>query len=615
MFGITITYPNDPTVTRFNSDPTFTLLTLFLLVCTYLILKDPNNRHLLVYDYAVGAFFSLLINVTEIVSAAFHSNGVSNTSGVYNVSLDTIAFTGWTILIAVLFSFLKKYFGTTIVVNYIMPFWKIWIIIAISWLITSLGFLPGQISWDGLKQLCEFEHRSISALHFTYSPTNHHPWLVTLIFGHLFNLGSKFGGINAGVLAIIIIQFIIASLIYTKVVSFVWNRTGIYGGIPSLLLFASPIFSSYTVTVDKSTLYYCFASLFYMEFLTFINFELKGKQTTIFHTLIYLLSCILFSAFRNDAFVVALISIIICTVLAFLKHNNKKNILIVLTTLLLFNTGWNSYLTYKQIPKSAPSEALTLPTRQLSYVVINDKRSLNKKQLSDINKVTPIKNIKKNFDISNGDNLKNLYPSNTFLNNPTIIKDVINNRKTINTTSKEKKEITTYLKIWAAVGVTHFSSYVKVYLGANTMYLNPFINFGDGLFLNYFYETPYYMNPSWYKNYHPWFTGKIREKYKQLSLFIVSLPPFALLLNAGTSIWLSLLLLFLTIRKKNILWISLIPQLIMCALVTIVSINGYTRYTIGILATLPITISYIWYNFKTDKNDIKSNSLSVDTNS
>lgn len=591
--GINITYPSTD-IPRINIDPIFNLLALGLIICFCLILKNKIYRYPNLFDWVVGALFALTLTVTKIINVSEVPNGISYFHGAQNIILDIISIVGWTILFTFFFNYIQLNFGKQSSNSYQLSFKNIWLIIIICWLITTLGFLPGQISWDGLKQLCEFDHTSIARLHFTYSPTNHHPWFVTLIFGSLFSLGKIIGGANFGVFTIILFQVIVSSLIYTRAVEYVWNKIGTIGGVLTLILFASPIFSTYAVTVDKSTLYYAFAVFFYISFLEFIDTSLSINAIQANEILFYILSCVLFSAFRNDSFIIVVVSLVICFVVCLVNHKKLMAISVIFLTVLLTHIGWNAYLNQNNITKSALSEAITLPTRQLSYVAYNDPNDLTKKQLHVINKITPINKIKKNFNISNGDNLKNLYPANTFLDRPSIIKDVVNKRKSLKTTPLEKRETIDYLKVWAYVGLRHFGSYVKVYLGANTLYLNPFITYGNGLFLNYFDATPYFMHPSWYKQYHPLFPQQIRKLYRYANTIIVSLPPLALLLNAGTGIWISLLLLCITIRKRNHFWWILLPQLLMCALVTIVSVNGYTRYTIGLLATLPITISYIW---------------------
>ena len=604
LIGMTITYPNSSEVIRFNNNPMISLLSLILSILMALILRKKVYGMPTKYDIFVGFIFSFLFNITSLLNSQQHNN----IHGLKNICLDIFAIIGWTTLFSVIFLFIRCCFGNNIRKKYDISYKNIWIIISICWLIGIIGFLPGQISWDGLRQFCEFERTKYSALNFTYVPTNHHPWIVTQIFGLLYSIGNYCGGTNVGVFTVVCFQFLVSSYIYTDVVKYVWNKAGDIFGIVSLVLFASPIFSSYAVTIDKSTLYYAFAAEFYKCFLVLMDSILKEQNPIFKKYLLFVLSSIAFSIFRNDSIAIVIISLVIVVIASF--SNSRKRVLSILTVLLLLlvHIGCNIYLSTNGVIKSSPSEALTLPTRQLSYIVIHKKPSLNTSELNIINKITPIDQIHRNFSLSNGDNLKNLFPSNTFLNDENVIKSIQKHKKTLSTTKTEKKELLSYLKVWAKVGFANPVDYLAVYFGANSFYLNPFLSYGNGLFLNYFYATPALIHPTWYKQYHPLFSAKIREMWRSAVIGIVSIPPFAIILNAATGIWLSVLLFFINLKQnEEKKWLLLIPQVIMCALITIVSVNGYTRYTIGLLATLPITYSYVWHDVYMNHKGIKKN--------
>lgn len=182
----------------------------------------------------------------------------------------------------------------------------------------------------------------------------------------------------------------------------------------------------------------------------------------------------------------------------------------------------------------------------------------------------------------------------------------MNGKKTLNTTSKEKKATINYLKLWLITGLKHPCQYFRVYLEANSRYLNPFILYDAGLFLNYYPPMPDFLHPSWFKEYYPLFSNNVRDVSRQILMMIAMFPPLAIIVNPATLVWLALILLFMLIIWKD--WrgiMFLLPLIIMCMLFTVTSINGYTRYTIGALAALPIVITYLWqrrYNsFQTRK--------------
>lgn len=592
LLGTNIVYPTDINTSRFNSNIYNSIFLTLWVILLYIGIKRDKIQKVLNFDWVIGFIFSSLYCATLIVNYSISSDYFYN--GI-NAFFTLFSWISWAVIFSVTFTFIQTYFGKVMPkVETVPPKIYLWGLLTIIWIVSIVFLLPGQISWDGLKQLCEFEGTRISQLDFTYSPTNHHPWFTTIIFGSLFNIGRSILGVNFGIFTIIFVQFIVSSLIYTAVIRFVWEKVGKVGGIFTFLLFASPIFSSYIVTVDKSTFYYAFTAWFYLCFAKLFEY-LNNKEWSYKDVFFYVLSATLVGLFRNDAFLVIIVATAILIIFALKSKRKLILTLISLVIVLGIHMGWNAYLSRENVVKSSPAEALTLPIRQLSYVYINDPKSFSKSNLRIIDRITNLKEIKNKFDINNGDYLKSLYPSDTFLNTDKLIKDVVDGKKTLNTTKNEKKDTIRYLKLWLSVGLRHPGQYIKVYLAANSRYLNPFIMYDGALFINYYPEMPFFMQPSWYKEYYPLFNNNVRDISQQILMMITMFPPLAIVGNPAILVWATLFLLFVLIKFKDLKGIGfLMPLLVMCMLFTVTSINGYTRYTIGALAAFPVVITYLW---------------------
>lgn len=597
LIGTNITYSTDNGLFRVNNNVYVSILLLGWIVLLYFMVKkgitDISSR----YNWFVGVCFSLLYTATYVTNNApgnlFISNGM-------NIAFTVFSFLSWTVVFALSFGVIRNYFGYQISDNQNVPKTVyLWLIIIAIWAVSTFAFLPGQISWDGLRQFCEFEGTHISKLDFTYVPTNHHPWFTTLIFGHLFNFGRSLLGVNFGVFTVVAFQFIVTSVIYSFVVKYVWQKVGKVGGIIALVLFVSPFFSSYAVTVDKSTIYYGLAAWFYLIFAKIFE-KIRLQQSLGWSDIIlYCLSATFFGLFRNDAFLIVVIATLI---LLGLTLKNSRKLLLLLSAFVIIlgiHFGWNDYLNKKGVIKSSPSEALTIPIRQLSYVYLQDKGQLSSSDLATINKITPLSKIKGNFDVNSGDGLKTLFPSDTFLNLDYLFKDVKSHKITIKTTETQKQYLKEYLYTWLKVGMRNPIKYVYVYIAANSRYFNPFISYDNGLFgLNYFHNMPDFLHTSWYRSYHPMFSNNIREWCKNILLLLVMCPLLAILGNPAILMWTIFCLIFVILIKKdrkNILFV--LPIFIMILLCTVTSINGYTRYSFGVLAALPIVVSYIWRDY------------------
>ena len=601
VLGMGVIYPTPISNDRFGQPFLNVLINALLVLTLFYFIEVRHLVKIYFIDYFFGLIFSILYNFTSLFIAGEKPYTIMGTyylHGIGNILITILAILGWTITFAGALALCS--FGCQKYSNYsekaFFKFKSVFLVILISWSLVIVFFLPGQVSWDALKQFCEFEGKRVANLEFTYIPTNHNPWFVTLIIGNIFNVGNKLLNPNFGVFLVILFQTLISAFIYTKVVQFVGQKSGKIMGIISLVIFASPIFSSYAVTIDKSTLYYAFCAAFYLCYVKIIV-GVKNKHKAL-HTndyLLYLLTMLLFSQFRNDALYISIISTLILLVFLVYKHMNITRLLFVLLAFAAIICSWKAYMQKNNIISGASSEALTIPTRQISYVYLNSPSDLTKKDKQIINKITPLNEIKKNYDINSGDNLKNLFPVNTFLNNPSIIKDVVHGEKKIRSNLKIKNDLRNYLKVWLKVGIKHPFTYIKVYIAANSFYLNPFVcspNLYGSLFINFPTRVPYYVEPSWVDKYNYLFKDSVRLKAREFIGLILSFPLIAFFLNTATATWLLIYLLYRSIKIKSLdLFIILVPLIGLVALSTLVPINGYSRYVIGEIAIVLIAFA------------------------
>lgn len=612
--GMLIAYP-----TPLNSDNrllstnsyTVTMVALWIAVILYLAKKW--SIRITKADVIGGIILSFLYNFTFMFSAGLDdSNKGLTLVGTYylthsflDCAFSVFAMISWAVTLTYTISVIRIYCidRLQLAESYSSPqFFKIFGCLMLIWSLTIITYYPGQISWDALRQFCEFEGRHLSYLNFTYTPTNHQPWFVTLIFGSLFKVGQKLVNTNFGVFTVVLFQTLVTGIIYSIATSFVWKKVGKIGGILTFILFASPVFSTYAITIDKSTIYYALCVAYYLSFLKLLDNVKQGVNSS-YEYVLYLIISFFFSEFRNDSKYIVIITTTVLIGYALVQHQKVRYLIATTAALLVLLFGWNSYLNYKKVIPGAMSEPLTLPARQISYIYLNDKNSLSKKEIKTIDKVTPVKELRSNYDVSSGDNLKNLFPMNTFLNGETIINDVVNHKITLGTTQTQKKEVKNYLKLWIIQGLRHPIKYVEVYLAANSKYFNPFFGLpgkDNSLFLNYFPNYGDFISPTWYSKYHPIFSTKIRNHMQSLLDAFLAIPLISIVINVGFPFWLMLIFVILILsiksKKKPLLLISIIPLIFMILLYTVTPINGYSRYVIGTTAVLPVVTAYILKN-------------------
>lgn len=549
-------------------------------------------------EYVIGFIFSLLLNLTWGLSTGNTTRSIPGVVYFHGVNLFLSAFSilAWTILIAGLLEVTQIVISKIDFekVNKYCHFNKIQIavILMCSWLIELIIFLPGQISWDAAKQFCEFEAKYVSAASFTYFPTNHNPWFVTLFFGHVFNIGNKIVGPNLGVFLIIVVQLIISCLIYSSCINYLFKKNGSFFAISALMMIASPVIGTYISTVDKSTLYYAFCVWLFVEYLKL--FDNNGIHNNYKQVISYSVASILFSFFRNDSIYIVVLSTIIYILYAVIKrHNVLSPILSILIVIIVFG-GWHGYLSQKQVVPSAISEAITLPTRQISYVYLHNSKNLSRSDKEIINQITPLKMINKNMNINQGDDLKNLFPVNTFLNSTYLMKQVTEGHKTSKLTLKERKQVNEYIRLWIKLGISHPKDYINVFLVANKFWINPFLPQSVptyALFINYPDKLSNFVEPDWASGYHYLLPLTIRNQTISLIYLLLAFPPLAVLINVAMPFMMVLFSLYVIVRNKKVeLFIKMIPFYGLVALLFLVPAPGYSRYSIGVSLLIPFVL-------------------------
>lgn len=612
--GMLVSYPTPlSSDNRLLSTNSYTVIMVALWLAVIYYLSKEWIIKVTKLDVMGGVILSFLYNFTFMISAGLDdSNRGLTLVGTYYLNhsfLDCMfsifAMLSWAFVLTYTIAALRTYCISKLQLKetYSSPHpFKIFGCMMLIWSFTIITYYPGQISWDALRQFCEFEGRHLAYLNFTYTPTNHQPWFVTLIFGSLFKIGQKLVNTNFGVFTVVLFQTIITGIIYSIATSVVWKKVGKLGGILTFILFASPVFSTYAITIDKSTIYYALCVAYYLVFLKLLDSVKQGVNSS-YEYLLYLIISFFFSEFRNDSKYIVIITTTVLIGYALVQHQKVRYLIATTVILLILLFGWNSYLNYKKVIPSATSEALTLPARQISYIYLNDKGSLSKQEINTINRVTPVKELRANYDVNSGDNLKNLFPMNTFLNGETIINDVVNHKITLRTTQTQKKEVKNYLKVWIIQDLKHPVKYVEVYLAANSKYFNPFFGLpgkDNSLFLNYFPNYEDFLSPTWYSKYHPIFSTKIHNHMQSLLDAFLTIPLISIVINVGFPFWsmliLVIIILSITSKKKPLLLISIIPLILMILLYTVTPINGYSRYVIGTTAVLPVVTAYILKN-------------------
>ena len=598
-FALAIAYPatipeipENQLMTRFSNSPQNSLLSIFLIGVVFYI----SRRTVVFSAKRLGTWVaSFIVAVLYTLTFSLLYDNQINIEGTANILITVITIIGMMNLFAHLFASINDILVDKVHINeseheVITPFWMISILLLVIWVVQIWPLLPGMISWDGYRQFLEFERTKIDYLNFQYYPTNHHPWSATLILGELFSLGRKIAGVDFGVLLIVIVQMVAATLTYTSIIKYVQKRLGNKWALGVFVFYSLPIFAFWTVIVEKTGLFLIFGSLFVFMFVrAFFKLDFGWKQSVML-----VISSVMMSAFRNDAGNIVILSLIVLIVVKiFTDRRVLKMTLAVFAIFMAIYIGWNKIaLPQMGVVAGSTGEMLTIPMRQLTEVAIKHPKDFSGKDWQSLNKITPKKTLETYYNVEHADDLKSTFPVDTFLRNEQEIKDVQAGRLKEHATKRTASETAKYISLWVKMLVKHPKSYVLTFFDANKKFLNPMIDNGNDsrsiMFGNGYMNTNRFLQPTWYHEFHYWF--KTTNSTFNWVNILFSLPGLMFVTSSGFMIWFILWALGNLFDKSWWYIFSLTPIVLLAAVSLLSPVDGMFRYILGAYVTIPMLL-------------------------
>ncbi|MGO2544743.1 MAG: DUF6020 family protein, partial [Leuconostoc mesenteroides] len=311
-----------------------------------------------------------------------------------------------------------------------------------------------------------------------------------------------------------------------------------------------------------------------------------------------IVSGILMSLFRNDGSYVVILSLFVLLIVQIVRNKRMPRQLIIgLAVFLSVYVGWNKVaLPAMNVVSGSTAEVISLPMRQLSAVVINHPESLSKKDLATINKITPVKEIKNHFNVNNADNLKSLYPVDSFLRSSYEIKQLKLGHLKKEATPKIKKQTGQYLMVWFKQLLKHPKTYVVTFFAADSSFLNPVLDSNPDsrgiMYGNEYMKYNTFLQPSWYPEIHYWLSDATR-KYIKWPNTVFSLPIIRTILQPAFALWVVLFSFAYCLYKKSYSALIFIPIGLLAVVPLLSPVNGMERYMLPAIYTLPLLLAVI----------------------
>ncbi len=525
------------------------LVLLFILL--YLFYKRFNNNIVLEKWSKI-----LLIIMSFLITLGYSYEALDNAylffGTIPNIIISLIRLMGFYHLLKIALYYIIKFYKSefkykkiNIIEKFkLHPFLYSFIFLFIIYSVYLLFYYPGIINYDNANQIKEvlgFRTRYINSIIPVSSSstlTNFNPIVHTILLGNFCKIGILLGNFNIGLFMYTLFQMCIVISIYSYTISFSVNSklNPLYSFIVLLLLGFIPLFSFYSITAVKDTLYASFLLLFSLEV-----YYLDKKEIIVFRDyanlfLISMLVCL----FRNNGIVVVIITLL------FLFIKTKKYFITMLLILISFLSFNRVLLPTLNISGTSVREVLSIPFQQTARIVKLHPDNINLKDKRVISKILDYDNLSRNYNKEIADPVKNKF----------------NKYST-------KKDLKAYISVWIKGLFIYPTDYMDAWINTISGYFNPFVNS---------WKVYHKLNPKLALvgiDYHFNNLQIPRGFLFYLEIFIEA-TPVGIILNIAVLFWVSIIVFIMCIKKNN--YIFLVPNIISILFCLISPINTYYRY-------------------------------------
>lgn len=462
------------------------------------------------------------------------------------------------------------------------PFLTTLITILIFWSVYIIAFYPTIMAKDPSFQILQFFNipnkydTYVNLLNSNVHLTNHHPIIHTLLLGGCIKLGRFFGSDNFGLFIYSMIQVLALSTTCAYSIKLLkTSKVNKYLLFILVLIYSLvPMFPLYAMTPVKDTLYTTFIMLYIMWIINYLK-NYKSKKLPLKEIIYIVILMLLIALFRNNGFYVVVLSFI------FVIFFSRKNMLITSLILVLFSSTYlfyNNYLlSHYNITQGSIREVLSIPFQQTARLLKED--DISDKDRNIINKVLPVKVIKKKYDPTKADFVKNNYNKNA-----------------------TKLDLNNYFKVWFKYLLKKPNVYIEATINNTYGYFYP-NDIKWYVYTNHFFKV---IDTNGIVNYHYNKLSILRSILSSYGIAFIFIPVLGLISNIGINTWLLLIISAYLIDKKEKKYLIALIPLYLSLLVCVASpVDSYFRYAMPYIFIMPFLIIY-FYNLLFKRKDSKN---------
>jgi hypothetical protein len=438
----------------------------------------------------------------------------------------------------------------------------------IVWII---AFFPGTIQPDAYIQLlmkCG-----------EYDMTGHYPVISTELLGLCIDAGRYiFGSDSIGVFLYTFPQYIIQCLVFTYTLYLMYRMKS-----PVLLRCAAlsvysivPLFPMWGITMVKDTYYYIFFTLMICSLIDLLTE--KSEKRNIRAGVLLIAACAFMPLFRNDGKYVVVLSMLFA--LIFMKKYRRNVLAGMAACIFVVLMIEKVYMPANDIKAGPIRESLSIPLQQTARYISEHPDDITEEEQKILQSV---------FDVDIYE-LPGLY-------NPGLSDPV----KAMFVYEPGSYALRNYFKVWFNQFLRHPNTYIQAFLSQTYAYIYPdahelksetyffYIVYGEALHDGNFDVDFGIQN------------GTFRNMLRHYGYLFEKLPVLSMLTSPGLYTYIligEIVYLISSGKKKKI--IPMIPLMIVFLVNMAAPVNGCIRYTLPIIATIPLITAWC---FKADDVD------------
>lgn len=459
----------------------------------------------------------------------------------------------------------------------LLTYWVTLVLLWSSWLIAGL---PGNVSYDTMSQLAMGTGlRELST---------HHPPLLTYLYTTLFNAGFAVGGVEGGAFLLSVVQVAFFSLVFAYCL--VWMRRM---GAPCWVVALSlvfwgvvPVFPIYAQMIFKDTAACAIFVLFVLQIAVLVFYCGGGCESrpavasTPALVLVGLLCCLT----RNESVYIVVPSLLASALVLRKERGALRATIAAACSVLVFWALWGSVaLPALGVVSGSSREALSLPILQTARCLRDYPDDLSDAEREGLEKVVSgsLEEVAAAYDPTVSDEAKELFDFDG------------------------SGALSTYLSVWASMGMCHPATYLSVLLESTLGYWYPFTSVSQdysperandtAVELNYLVSHGY--EQEWNAMYRgvgsAWFGGFFRL-LNRLAYFLRALPVLGLLSVPATYVWAAALFCLYLCMQRNRGALLGVPLLVKFMTCLVSPLSGSMRYALPIAACLPLLLAGVF---------------------